>query len=97
MRTGMEAIVTAGMVSREKLLRIAIPVGVIVLITLWIMLPFFTSKYFRDICDEETNQYVASQYVSWKNGFEDVKNFRKATATNLSGFNAGIIVARDVN
>ena len=50
----------------------------IILILLLIVLLFLISGCFHKISDREINQYV-----DWENGFEDVENFRKATATGL--------------
>ena len=88
-RLGKTTVIT-GAVSRSKMLKIAIPTGIITLIMLWAVFYFhhavslfFTSERFHKIGCEEANIANQSQYVNWRNGFESVENFRKTTATEL--------------
>ena len=80
MRKMGKIVVIAKTASKSKSLRIIAftGIGIITLIILWITLLFFALGCFHKTSDEET-----SQYVNWKNGFEHVEKFRKATATEL--------------
>jgi len=63
--------------SKSILLIIIIALSIITLIVLWTVSLFFACGCFHEVSG------VADQYVNWKNGFEDVENFRKATPTEL--------------
>ena len=69
--------VTTRAVSRGKSLGIIIALGIIILIISWIVALFFTCGCFHKASGE------VNQYVDWEEGFEDAKNFRKATPTAL--------------